>query len=40
MIIASLIEAAILGTAVFGGIALICLGLLIGAPMLVGMAEW
>ncbi|MEC8560438.1 MAG: ATP-dependent Clp protease proteolytic subunit [Planctomycetota bacterium] len=40
MIIAFLIEAAIPGTAVFGGIALICLGLLIGAPMLVGMAEW
>ena len=40
MIIAFLIEAAVPGSGVFGGLALIALGLLIGAPLLVGMAQW
>ena len=40
MIITFLIEAAVPGSGIFGGIALVCLGLLIGAPLLVGMAEW
>ena len=40
MIIAFLIEAAVPGSGIFGGLALIALGLLIGAPLLVGMAQW
>lgn len=40
MIITFLIEAAVPGSGIFGGIALVCLGLLIGAPLLIGMAEW
>lgn len=40
LIIGFFLEAAAPGVGVFGGIALIALGILIGAPMVAGMAEW
>ena len=40
LIIGFFLEAAAPGVGIFGGIALICLGVLVGAPLVAGMAEW
>lgn len=40
LIVGFFLEAAAPGVGVFGGVALAALGILIGAPMIAGMAEW
>ena len=40
LIVGFFLEAAAPGLGVFGGIAFIALGVLIGAPLVAGMAEW